>query len=68
MDYKEIDRKRIMDYIASKGGECPVADIIAESGAEPLRVYALIFEESQAGHLTYLKESRLGAPEVVKLA
>ena len=67
MNYKEIDREKIMSYIASKGGECSVADIMRESGAEQLRVYTLLFEESLAGRVAYVKESKLGAPEVVKL-
>lgn len=67
MNYKEIDRKKVKNYIASKGGECSVKDIMNESGAEQLRVYALLFEEKLAGHVEYVKASALGAPEVVKL-
>ncbi len=67
MDYKEADRKKIMSYIASKGGECPVRDIIDESGAEKLRVYSILFEENLAGRIFYVKESKLGAPDVVRL-
>ncbi len=67
MNYKEIDRGKIKSYIASKGGECSVKDIMNESGAEQLRIYALLFEEKLAGHLDYVKTSALGAPEIVKL-
>ncbi len=67
MNYKEIDRVKIKSYIASRGGECTVKDIMHESGAEQLRVYALLFEEKLAGHIEYVKASALGAPEVVKL-
>lgn len=67
MNYKEIDREKVKNYIASKGGECSVKDIMKESGAEQLRVYALLFEEKLAGHIEYVKASALGAPEIVKL-
>ena len=68
MDYKEIDREKIMSFISARGGECAVADIISESGAEKLRVYPILAEESLAGHIVYVKEASMGAPEVVKLA
>lgn len=67
MNYKEIDRGKIMEYIKSKGGECSVVDIIQESGAEKLRVYTLLCEEKLAGHIDYAEVSVLGAPEIVKL-
>ena len=67
MNYKEIDKEKIFSYITSKGGECRVVDIINESGAEQLRVYAILFEEYIAGRLLYAQQSALGAPEVVKL-
>jgi hypothetical protein len=68
MDYKKIDREKIMGYIASRGGECPVEDIIRESGAEKLRVYNILFEEYLGGRIVNVKETQLGAPEVVRLA
>jgi hypothetical protein len=67
MNYKQIDRDKIMDYIFSRGGECSVADIILESGAEKLRVYNILFDEFMAGRIVNVKETYLGAPEVVKL-
>ena len=33
-DYKEIDRKSILEYIEKQGGQCPVQDIIKNSCAE----------------------------------
>ncbi len=67
MNCKEIDREKIKNYLASEGGECSVKDIMNKSGAEQLRVYALLFEEMLAGHIEYVTASALGAPEVVKL-
>lgn len=67
MNYKEIDKDKITSYIAAKGGECSVMDIINESGAEKLRVYPILFEEKLAGRVFYVKETRLGAPDIVKL-
>ncbi|MGN0258645.1 MAG: hypothetical protein ACI4CA_09790 [Bacteroides sp.] len=66
-NYKEIDRKRIMDFIAAQGGEVDVKCIIKESGAEKLRVYPILFEEEQEGHLVVTVRERLGAAERVKL-
>ena len=32
-NFKELDRKKIMDYVASREGEVAVEQIISESGA-----------------------------------
>ena len=67
MDYKEIDRKSILEYIEKQGGQCPVQDIIKDSGAEKLRVYPILFEEVQSARLTVLEEESFGSPKIVKL-
>lgn len=67
MDYKEIDRKSILKYIEKQGGQCPVQDIIKNSGAEKLRVYPILFEEVQSARLTVLEEESFGSPKIVKL-
>ena len=67
MDYKEIDRKSILEYIEKQGGKCPVQDIIKNSGAEKLRVYPILFEEVQSARLTVLEEESFGSPKIVKL-
>lgn len=67
MDYKEIDRKLILEYIEKQGGQCPVQDIIKNSGAEKLRVYPILFEEVQSARLTVLEEESFGSPKIVKL-
>ena len=66
-DYKEQDRKKILDYLASSGCEVSVDTLIAESGADKMRVYPILFEETQAGHIQVIELSKLGAPEKVVL-
>ena len=67
VDYKDIDRKVILEYIKKQGGQCPVQDIIKNSGAEKLRVYPILFEEVQSARLTVLEEESFGSPKIVKL-
>lgn len=67
VDYKDIDRKAILEYIKKQGGQCPVQDIIKNSGAEKLRVYPILFEEVQSARLTVLEEESFGSPKIVKL-
>ena len=66
-DYKEQDRKKILDYLASRGCEVSVDTLIAESGADKMRVYPILIEETQAGHIQVIEISKLGAPEKVAL-
>ncbi|MGN0309059.1 MAG: hypothetical protein ACI4C3_00485 [Bacteroides sp.] len=65
-NYKEQDRERIMKFIRERGGEVDVECIIKESGAEKLRVYPILFEEEQEGHLVVTERESLGAAERVK--
>ena len=44
-----------------------VNDIIEKSGAEKLRIYSILFEESQAGHVEFIDEEYFGAPKSVRL-
>ena len=41
---------------------------MAYSGAEPLRIYPILFEEIQSGYVLVLKESGMGSPEIVALS
>ena len=66
-DYKEQGRKKILDYLASRGCEVSVDTLIAESGADKMRVYPILLEETQAGHIQVIELSKLGAPEKVAL-
>lgn len=65
-NFKELDRKKIMDYVATRQGDVAVDQIIAESGAEKVRVYPILFEEVQAGHLEVEASEPMGAPKVVR--
>ena len=65
--YKQQDRERILSFISSQGGNALVEAIIEQSGAEPLRVYPLLFELRQEGLLAYEEEEEYGAPKRVRL-
>ena len=65
--YKQQDRERILSFISSQGGNALVEAIIEQSGAEPLRVYPLLFELRQEGLLAYEEEEEYGSPKRVRL-
>ena len=65
--YKQQDRERILSFISSQGGSALVEAIIERSGAEPLRVYPLLFELRQEGLLAYEEEEEYGSPKRVRL-
>ena len=67
INYKAIDRERILSFIASQGGMASVIDIMEQSGAEKLRVYPILMEEKLAGRLMYVEEEEYGSPKVVKI-
>ena len=67
IDYKERDRKAIVDYLAKQDGEVLVAKVMTDSGADKLRVYTLLFELEMEGRVQVVKASEFGTPEVVKL-
>ena len=66
MNYKELDTRKIKDYILSHPDGVEVEDIIAHSGAEKLRVYPALFELEQEGWLTVTEREELGSPKRVK--
>lgn len=68
INYKERDRKAILDYLGAQEGEVMVAHILTDSGADRLRVYPLLFELEQEGLVTVTKENDLGTPETVRLS
>ena len=65
--YKQQDRERILSFISSQGGSALVEAIMERSGAEPLRVYPLLFELRQEGLLAYEEEEEYGSPKRVRL-
>ena len=65
--YKSQDRERILSFISNQGGSALVEAIMERSGAEPLRVYPLLFELRQEGLLAYEEEEEYGSPKRVRL-
>ena len=65
--YKQQDRERILSFISSQGGSALVEAIMERSGAEPMRVYPLLFELRQEGLLAYEEEEEYGSPKRVRL-
>lgn len=65
-NYKEQDRKKIWDYAKGKA-EVFVDDIKLNSGADPMRIYAIIHEETLGGHMKVVKSSSWGAPEIISV-
>lgn len=66
-NFKMQDRCRVLDFLEKAGGEVAVSDLIEGSGAEKLRVYALLHELVLEKQLRVVKESEWGAPEMVAL-
>lgn len=68
INYKELDRKAILDYLCSQEGtDVEVAKIITDSGANKLRVYPILFELSMEGVVKITNQTELGTPENVML-
>lgn len=63
-EQKEEDRQRLLDFIHGRA-EVYVEEILKKSGAEPLRLYGLIHEEVEAGHLVVIRYEADGVPEIV---
>ena len=66
MDYKRLDLNRILLYLQSHPIST-VEAIVQESGAEPLRVYPLLFELAQEKKIRILEENGWGTPLKVEL-
>lgn len=67
INYKEQDRKAILDYLSKKKGEVDVPVLMAESGANRLRVYNLLWELEHDGTIVVTRQTELGTPEAVEL-
>ena len=65
--YKQQDRERILSFISCQGGSALVEAIMERSGAEPMRVYPLLFELRQEGLLAHEEEEEYGSPKRVRL-
>lgn len=65
-NYKRQDRNCVLSYLESH----PVSTVDAimkESGAEPLRVYPILFELTQEKKIRVLERTGWGAPAMVEL-
>lgn len=66
VNFKEQDREKIVAYMVNKD-QVYVSDLADKCGAEKLRIYPLLFELVQEKRIRVLKESEMGAPEIVAL-
>ena len=66
IDYKERDRRLLLEYMAGRG-DVAVDELAQKSGIEALRVYPLLFELVWDGVVSVVSETELGAPAVVRL-
>lgn len=67
INYKELDRKAILNYLASQQGDVEVEKVLSDSGADQLRVYTILFELELDGIIKVVRANDLGTPEIVKL-
>lgn len=65
-NYKKQDREAIIAYMTGKKA-VDVQDIIEHAGAEPLRVFPILFELEQAGKIEVLETESFGSSKVVRL-
>lgn len=61
IDYKQQDQKAIKSYLEKFPDGVDVDDIIANAGANQLRVYPILIEMFFDNKLEVLKESELGS-------
>lgn len=65
-DYKSEDRARILSYLSGRAGKrVSVRELKESSGANPLRVYPLLFELEEEGAVEVVEREEMGAPEWV---
>ena len=65
-NYKQLDRDRVLLYL-KEHGVSTVDAIVEQSGAEPLRIYPLLFELAQEKLIRIVEENAWGAPLKVAL-
>ena len=66
-NYKKQDREYILAYLKAH----PISSVEAimeESGAEPVRVYPILFELNQEKKIRVLEETGWGAPLRIELS
>ena len=67
MNYKQLDRERILSYL-NTNRISTVDAIIEHSGAEKLRIYPILFELTQEKIIRVVEEREWGAPVKVVLS
>ena len=65
-NFKQLDRDRVLLYL-KEHGVSTVEAIVERSGAEPLRIYPLLFELAQEKIIRIVEENAWGAPLKVVL-
>ena len=65
-NFKQLDRDRVLLYLKGHGA-CTVDAIVEQSGAEPLRIYPLLFELAQEKVIRIVEENAWGTPLKVEL-
>ena len=65
-NYKQLDRDHVLLYLKGHG-VCTVDAIVEQSGAEPLRIYPLLFELAQEKVIGIVEASAWGVPLKVEL-
>lgn len=66
MNYANLDRLKILDYVQRCGNKASVVDIITYSGADKLRVYSLITKMELDGEIKILERTSFGAPTYIQ--
>ena len=67
-DYKSEDRARILSYLSDRAGKLvSVRELKESSGANPLRVYPLLFELEEEWAVEVVEREEMGAPEWVRV-
>ena len=65
-NYKIKDKQAVVDFLAGKGAVA-VGAIIAEAGADRMRVYPILQELMLDGVIAIVDRETLGAPKTVVL-
>lgn len=64
-NYKKKDKEAISDYL-NKEKRAEVGMIACRTGAEPLRVYPILYELERQGTLRVTRRNEFGTPEEVE--
>lgn len=67
INYKEQDRQAILNFLSKRNEEVEVPVLMAESGANRLRVYNLLWELEHDDTIVVTRQTELGTPEAVAL-